>query len=52
MNILRRLKNLWALSAYKVDKDLILKKDFSTVKKQLATIIPPERPDYFKQEDD
>lgn len=48
MNLWRRLKNLWELSMYttissEADRDeRVLVKDFPTIKKQLAKIIPNE----------
>lgn len=58
MNIWRRLKNLWILSGYRVDTSgycrefpaLHLNKNIVTIQKKLATIIPPDREDFFKQE--
>lgn len=38
--ILKRLKNLWALSAYRVDEKVMLKKDVQP-KARPATIITP-----------
>lgn len=53
MNIIRRIKNLWKLSAYKFFEDsakgYVYKgsggtfvKDFPTIEKKMATIIKPE----------
>lgn len=49
--ILKRLKNLWNLSEYKIDKSpellddrfKVLTKNVSTIQKKMATIIMPER---------
>ena len=49
---IRRIKNLWRLSAYKIDilsESVALKKDIPTVKKKLAKIIE-EKEDYFKDD--
>ena len=56
MNLIKRIRNLWKLSEYRIDPHLItsqanttnfLIKDFPTIQKKLATIIPPERPEIF-----
>lgn len=54
MNILRRIRNLWRISAYRMAENPAnplaarLFKDFPTVRKVPAKIImPPERIDFF-----
>ena len=50
--LIRRIKNLWRLSAYKIDilsESVALKKDIPTVQKKLAKIIE-EKEDYFKDD--
>ena len=49
INIIRRIKNLWTLSAYKPATDKIVK-DFPTIKKKMATIVLPEKVDIFTKE--
>ena len=53
MNIIKRLRNLWELSAYRPHTDLShmdavsnLRKDFPTIQKKAATIIF-DKPNYF-----
>lgn len=61
--ILRRLRNLWRLSAYVPDDragDVVhvgadygyrtFRKDFPTIKHKLATIVGVEKPDLFADE--
>lgn len=55
MNLLKRLKNLWKLSAFTPNEKLIeqthfLVKDFPTIEKKLATIIK-EPINYFEEND-
>lgn len=52
--ILRRLRNLWRLSAYKIEDGVargILTKEFPTIEKRMATIVPMTVTDYFDGED-
>jgi hypothetical protein len=48
----RRLKNLWRLSNFRIEElpvtgGMKIVKDVPTVKKKLATIIPPDTKDEF-----
>lgn len=63
MTLLRRLKNLWLLSAYLplgiresgnsgdvISSIINLHKDFPTIQKKLATIIKEDQKDIFENE--
>lgn len=55
MNLLKRLKNIWELSAYRPDKGVIagtntLTKDIPTIKKKLAKIIPDDTRNILEKE--
>lgn len=56
MNILKRIKNLWELSAYipemdDHDKYYAIRKGIPTIQHRPATIIQPEQEDPFKEDD-
>lgn len=53
MNLLKRIRNLWKLSEYRINErsDMFIK-DFPTVKKRLATIIPEDKKNIFEEEND
>lgn len=59
MTILRRIKNLWEISAYRINRNDLynnilgkttLTKDFPTIEKRPAIIIK-ESEDFFKEEE-
>lgn len=58
MSFINRIKNLWELSEYRImsssaiplDGAKILKKDFPTIEKKMAVIIPEVTEDPFKDE--
>ena len=42
MKLIKRLKNLWKLSAYRIENlnnEIVIKKDIPTIAKKMATII-------------
>lgn len=53
----KRLKNLWRLSEYRIESipeipnAKVLKKDFVTIERKTATIIPEETEDVFEYEE-
>jgi len=52
MKFLKRLKNLWKLSAYRVensDNEVVIKKDIPTIKSKMAQIIIEKRVDVLEE---
>lgn len=53
----KRLKNLWRLSEYRIESipeipnAKVLKKDFVTIERKMATIIPEETEDVFETDE-
>jgi len=52
MKFLKRLKNLWKLSAYRVensDNEVVIKKDIPTIKSKMAQIIIEKKVDVLEE---